>query len=295
MDTFLAYASRGHNAWWRYVLTAVLGLALACVIGVVVIIALMAAKVPSEAISNNLQDPSHPIAFFTGAGASFGAILVALLVVARLLQGKSPGDLVGAWSGRAFVAGAVIWGVLVVAGAVLDAFVAPGTIRYTANAATATLAISALVALPIQTFAEEVVFRGWLTQGLLLATKRPWVASVLAGLLFGSVHIPNGVPQAVAATVFGIASSRMAIRLGGLAFTFGLHLVNNLFGSVAVVSNTDVFKGSAGIFTQTAPQLGWFDVGVEAALFLALVVLVLGPLGNRLAPAAVKTSEADAF
>jgi membrane protease YdiL (CAAX protease family) len=284
MTTFLAYASRGRNAWWLYLLTGLGSLLLASVLGAVIIFGLLQAQVPASAITGGLEDPSHPVAFFTSAGVSFGVILAALLITVGLLQGKSLGDLVGAWSGRAFLSGAAIWAVLVVAGALIDYAIAPASFRFTASGATGVLALSALAALPIQTFAEEVVFRGWLTQGLLLATRRPWIASVIAGLLFGSVHIPNGAPQAVAAAVFGIAASRMAIRLGGLAFTFGLHLINNLFGAIVVVSSSDVFKGSAGIFTQGAPELAWFDVALETVLFLGLMALVLGPLGRRLGP-----------
>jgi hypothetical protein len=139
MQVFLAYAARGQNAWWRYVLTAILGLFFACVLGAVILFAIIKAGVPTSAITSNLQDPTHPVAFFTSAGASFGVVLIALLLTVRVLQGKSPGDLIGAWSGRAFFVGALIWGVLVVAGALVDYVLAPQEFRYTAGSRTAIL------------------------------------------------------------------------------------------------------------------------------------------------------------
>ncbi len=133
----------------------------------------------------------------------------------------------------------------------------------------------------MQTFTEELIFRGWLTQGLLLWTRRPAVAAVIAGLLFGLLHIPNGLPQAAGATLFGVAMSLVAIRTGGIAFTWGLHLVNNLLGAVVVVSSGDVFAGAPGLFTQTTPQLMWWDAAVEGVVLIILTWWVLSRPANR--------------
>ena len=135
------------------------------------------------------------------------------------------------------------------------------------NGGTASLAAAALAAIAVQTFAEEYIFRGYLTQGLFLAFKHPLPAAVVSGLVFGSVHIPNGASQALNAVVFGFICAMIAIRTGGIALTWGLHLANNYFGAVVVVSANDAFKGSPGIFTQNTPQLTWWD------LFLGVVAL----------------------
>ena len=125
----------------------------------------------------------------------------------------------------------------------------------------------------MQTFAEEFVFRGYATQALLLATRRVPLAALLSGLLFGAMHIPNGAPQAVGATIFGVVLSLIAIRTGGIAFTSGLHLANNLFGAVVVASSNDAFHGAPALFSQNTPQLMWWDTAVGA---LALAALLFG-------------------
>jgi membrane protease YdiL (CAAX protease family) len=132
-----------------------------------------------------------------------------------------------------------------------------------------TLALAAAAGLLVQTFCEEFFFRGLITQGLLLWLKRPWPAAIVSGLLFGALHIANGPQQALNAVAFGIVCSMLAIRTGGIAFTWGLHLANNYFGAVVVVSAGDVFKGSPGLFTQNTPQLMWWDLSL-AVLALAL-------------------------
>ena len=127
----------------------------------------------------------------------------------------------------------------------------------------------------MQTFAEEFVFRGFASQGLLLATRRVLPTALISGLLFGALHIPNGPSQAVSATIFGIVLSVIAIRTGGIAFTYGLHLVNNLFGAVVVASNNDAFHGSPALFSQNTPQLMWWDTAIGVAALVAVAVLVL--------------------
>jgi len=69
----------------------------------------------------------------------------------------------------------------------------------------------------IQTFAEEFVFRGYLTQGLLVATRRTIPTVLISGALFGAMHIPNGLPQgpsmAAAPTVEARSRRRQSQRM----------------------------------------------------------------------------------
>jgi membrane protease YdiL (CAAX protease family) len=274
-EPYLEHARRGRNAWWRYLLAALVALGLAFVLGVVTVAVLLYSHAVSTQTLTGLQSPTQPVNFFLGNGVAFAIILAGFVAGARLLQGKRFTDVVGAWSWRLVGAGAGVWTACLVLSTLADFAIAPAGFGVTVSPATLTLALAAAVGLGVQTFAEEWIFRGWLTQGLLLATKRPLPAAILAGLIFGAVHIPNGWPQAAGATAFGIATSLLAIRLGGIAFTWGLHVLNNLFGAVVVVSGGDVFRGSPGVFTQTTPQLMWWDVGAELVALALVLWLVL--------------------
>jgi hypothetical protein len=70
----------------------------------------------------------------------------------------------------------------------------------------------------------------------------------------------------------------ITIRTSGVAFSYGLHLANNLFGAVVVVSAGDVFAGSPGLLRQNTPGLIWLDV---LATVLALAALVWIAARNR--------------
>jgi len=272
--SYLEYAQRGQNAGWRYGLTLLLGCVLTVALAVVILLPLeLTHALPPQWIVE-AQDPRRPVSFFAFSGLCFGLLAVGLAIAARWLQKKRPRDLLGAWSWRLFGLGAGIWLVALVVAALVDYAIAPSGFRVTANAGTPRLLLVAVAGLAIQTFAEEFIFRGFLTQGLLLATRRALPTAILSGLIFGSVHLPNGAPQAASATVFGIVLALIAIRTGGLAFTFGLHFINNLFGAVVLVSGGDAFRGSPGLFAQDTPHLMWWDMAVGSAALVVVGLIV---------------------
>jgi membrane protease YdiL (CAAX protease family) len=271
---FASYAARGRNAGWRYLATTVLALGLAIALGVAVLLPLQLAGVLPPDLTVQIQHPREPVVFFSATGVIFGCLLGGFVLAARWVQAKRFGDIVGAWRWSLFARGALVWGLVLVLSVAVDALFDPSGFRLTAGPGTPALAFYALLALVPQTFAEEFVFRGLLTQGLLLAFRRPAPAAVVSGLMFGALHIPNGLPQAVSATVFGIVTAMIAIRLGGIAFTSGLHAVNNLMGAVVVVSADDVFRGLPGVFTQATPQLMWWDVAMSSIGLTALTIVV---------------------
>ncbi len=275
MDTYLDYARRGLNGWWRYLLAIVLALVIWIVLDVAIVVGLTVSRLMPPDVAAELTKPSHPVVFFAGNGLAFATLVAGLAIAARLIQRKRFTDVIGEWRWSRFAVGFGLWAACLAAATLADLALRPSGFRWTATAGTAALAAAALVGLGAQTFAEEFIFRGYLTQGLLLATKRPAVAAVLSGLLFGALHIPNGVPQALNAVLFGAVAALIAIRTGGIAFTWGMHLINNLAGAVIVVSTGDVFKGSPGLFTQSTPNLAWWDLVAETALLAVPVWFVL--------------------
>ncbi len=271
MDVYLAYALRGKNAWWRYLLCVVLACLLTVFILMPVVVVLMLAHLLPQDLAAQVQHPEKVTPFFLGIAASFGFLTIGLMLAAAFVHRKRPADVIGQWRWSFFAWGFGVWLIVQTVLALIDFLIAPQGFAVSAGPGTLSLAAVAFVGIAIQTFSEEFIFRGYLTQGLLLLFKKPLPTAIVSGLLFGSLHIANGTPQALNATVFGIVCALIAMRTGGIALTFGLHLANNYFGAVVVVSGSDVFKGSPGFVTQTTPHLLWWD------LFLAVLVLVAVP------------------
>jgi membrane protease YdiL (CAAX protease family) len=275
MSSYLDHAQRGRNAWWLYALATVLGIVLSFAVDTGLGAGLILTHVLPHDFPLQLMNPAQPIAFFLGNGVVFATMIGGFSLMAWLLQKKTPLDIVGAWRWKQFGAGLAIWTLCLGLASLVDFALQPGGFHWTATGQTPVLALSALFGLGVQTFAEEFVFRGYLTQGLLLALKRPLPTALVSGLIFGVMHIPNGWPQFANATLFGVLTALIAMRTGGIAFTYGLHLVNNLFGAVVVVSANDVFKGAPGLFTQHTPGLLWWDVASGVALLAIPAWLVL--------------------
>ena len=280
MTYWLEYAARGRNALWRYIVATPLALLIAIVLGVLLGLSLMLSRLASPQAIAQVNDPSRPAPFFIGVFVSFSLVLAGFVAALWLVHGKRFGDVLGRWRWGAVVTGAAVWGLAQIVATAADLVVAPHALRVSASSASLVLAMVATPALVLQTFTEEFIFRGYITQGLFLALRRPLPTSMLSGAVFAAVHIPNGAPQAIGALLFGSVIAYAAIRTGSLAFGFGVHAANNLFGSVIVVSDSDVFKGAPALITEHAPGLLWWDIGVEAALLVLLALLLV-----RLAPA----------
>jgi uncharacterized protein len=267
LTAYLDLARRGHTAWWRYLLTFVVAMVLWAVAIVAVFVPNYAFRLIPPDFTQLAVDPSHPAYFYGFTGLTFGGLAIAWAISAWLVQGKSFLDIVGPWKWRQFFAGAGLWLILVAAGAGVDYLVRPSGFRLTLGPQTLPLVLIATPSLAAQTFCEEFIFRGYATQGLALGLKRPIWTAACSAAIFALFHIPNGVPQAANALVFGFVTALIVMRTTNLAFTWGIHLVNNLFGAVVVVSASDVLHGSPGILTQATPDLMWLDVAVVVVAF----------------------------
>lgn len=92
-----------------------------------------------------------------------------------------------------------------------------------------------IVALIVQTGAEELYFRGYLQQQLACMSENRWIWLGLPSLLFGAGHYMNGFGPAdgvlyvIWASCLGLACADLTARTGNIGAALGLHLSNNLF------------------------------------------------------------------
>lgn len=131
----------------------------------------------------------------------------------------------------------VSWIPVVVLGTIWST-VAPSTMPDAAASAPTALPsrdllISALLLLPIfpfQAAAEELVFRGWLTQTLGQVVRRAWLVAVIVALVFAAGHLfAGGVVGFIVYVTMSLGFSALSLLDGRLELAIGLHAANNIF------------------------------------------------------------------
>lgn len=287
---FLEFARKGRpGAWWRYVAVILSAVVLSVVLGAFALLAGLAATGNLRPdFVNGLQDPRRSGPFFTLIAITFGAMLLCFWGAASVIQGKRFTDILGRWRWGLVAKGFGLWFVVVTLSVLVDFMLRPQGFSLSPYVQNPLFVLWVAPALALQTFTEEFIFRGVITQGLVRAFKRPWLACLLSGLVFGSAHIPNGWVQAASAAVLGVVLAFLALETGGLALGWGIHLINNLFAGIVVVSTGDVFKGAPALIYQNTPGLEGVDLAFNVVAPL-VAVLVL----RRWAPLPVMDPERD--
>jgi membrane protease YdiL (CAAX protease family) len=222
-------------ALWRTV--AGVGLALACWFAALATLPLAARLLPPA-------DGRVPLLLYL---ASFAALALGTAAAARLLQRRPPVTLFGpaGFRPRAFAAGVAVVASLGLLGGVAAPAAAP-VVRQAEVLAWAAWLPVALAAIFVQSAAEELLFRGFLQQGLAARFRSAWIWWLVPALLFGALHWnpvafgPNAWLGVLATTVIGLVLGDVAARTGNLSAPIGLHFANNVMAMLVVAPPSPV-------------------------------------------------------
>ncbi|WP_438386958.1 lysostaphin resistance A-like protein [Actinopolyspora saharensis] len=233
------------HRWWRPLVTLLVfaGTAVLALIGTTVLFVgsvllgmptqvLRAVSDPALRVEDLLRDPLLMLFF---SFALLVALIPAAVLTARWTQRRSPASLVSVvegfrvrWLGSALLWGLLVFGTMfgvslllqVLAGVpLLEGF--PGWWSYSS------IALIAVIVVPVQSAAEELVFRGLLLQTLNAWFRVPWLGIVVSSLVFLSGH--GYTDPAVWAELLLMAGAMcwLSIRTGGLEAAVALHVSNN--------------------------------------------------------------------
>ncbi|WP_281382888.1 CPBP family intramembrane glutamic endopeptidase [Actinomadura verrucosospora] len=287
------------HRWWRplagsaAIVVAGMALAIAMMVVGVIIRVVVTGDAPDTAGSGSvLGNPTADLAFNLASIAMF--LPMALLAV-LLLQRRRPGTL-------ASVAGRVRWrwlltccglalgfcvlsyGTSIVAASFLPDG-SSGDEHWVGWGRFAPAAIVIILLVPLQSSAEEVVFRGWMLQAVGACTletrtgkvarafstvlRTPWPGIVIGSAAFTSLHGYTGW-GILDIFVFGATAAWLATRTGGLESGIALHVFNNLlaFLGPAAVGKLDIEQGSVpwqAVAADIAPMLLYAAVVVWIA------------------------------
>ncbi|WP_097208850.1 CPBP family intramembrane glutamic endopeptidase [Geodermatophilus sabuli] len=151
------------------------------------------------------------------------------------------------------------------------------------------LVLVVLLTTPLQSAAEEYVFRGYLSQAIAGWIRSPRVGAVVAGVLtaalFSAAHAPPDAWTFLDRFAFGLAASAVVWLTGGLEAAIVLHAVNNvlvflLVGGLGDDVTSDAVPAGTGVLV----------VAVDLLAMAAYVALVARSR-ERLRPETVTGAE----
>ena len=132
--------------------------------------------------------------------------------------------------------GILVWGIIILADTTISILLsAPTEYEFRFNlSAIIPLLLIVLIVLPFQTSIEELLFRGYLSQGVARWTKSRWWALIIPSVLFALMHIANpevkeygfwlSMPQYL---IMGLMLGLISILDDGIELALGIHFINN--------------------------------------------------------------------
>lgn len=286
----LERALDGQNQWWKYLVIVVAGFVASNVIGAIPLGIVLVVKMMQNGMSTLPANPMNFEAY--GLNPNVGLVLVvipfivALITVILLLKPlhrRSLKDVINGtstirWSH--FIFAFIVWALMLAVMLVVDYTTDPSnfTMHFDMNRFIILVLVSLLL-IPFQTTYEEVLFRGYLAQGIAVWTRNRWLAILLPSLLFGCMHIMNPeveeygfwltIPQYV---LFGVIFGIITVLDDGIETAMGAHAANNIFMSIFVTSKASVLQTSA-LFEQQRvdPLKDTIVLAVGGMIFIAIL------------------------
>jgi uncharacterized protein len=275
--SFLSGASHGKNQWWRYFVTAiaivfgflVLG-SIATIVIFVLSSGLSAADLTDEPLvtaklDRFIKSPSIVTYIAANMPSLFGTI--GLLGGVYLFHRRKLTTLIRVgdrprW-GRMFAA-AGFWFLMYASLSAIDLLLHPQNYTFSFSQTWLVFLPIALILTSIQTSFEELLFRGYILQGMGLKISNKLVLIITNGILFLLPHLGNpelgrGSIIALFYFIFGAFLAAISIADNGLELALGIHAANNL--SIVLLFNTqDSALPSPSLWLQKEPTAPAIDI-----------------------------------
>ena len=141
------------------------------------------------------------------------------------------------------------------------------------------LLLIALFIFPLQTSFEELVFRGYLMQGVSLISRYRWIPLILTSIGFGALHFMNPEVQAfglgLSMTYYigvGLFLGILTLMDNGLELALGVHAATNIYSALFVTFDESAVQ-TAALFYTSEVNMGWMLAGffLAAAIFIYVV------------------------
>ncbi|MDT0158550.1 type II CAAX endopeptidase family protein [Microbacterium sp. ARD32] len=266
--------------WWRPLLVAVVAVALylvmliAIFVPFVILSLIMPEPTPAmEALARG-EVPGFDVADPTGFLLLVVPLILmipALLAASRMVGGRGAGLLLSVagrlrwgWLGRSLLAAVAVYAVQTALSLLLEV-ASGGSVAVDLSQPGLLLMLVLIVLLvPLQSAAEEYVFRGFLMQAIGTWLRHPLFPILLPIPLFVFGHLYD-VWGLLSVAVFAVTAAWLVWRTGGLEAAIALHAVNNVsaFGLEAL--------GLADANATTGTPMDVIITAVTMAVYVAII------------------------
>lgn len=143
------------------------------------------------------------------------------------------------------------------------------------------LSLIVLLLIPIQTSAEEYVFRGYIIQNLGIITRNRWFPLIVSSLIFGIIHGQNPEIEKFGGVVFifyigsGLFAGIMTLMDEGIELALGWHAANNMTIALLVTADWTALQTDSILKDISNPDsLPLSEVLIPVLVFFPLVLYI---------------------
>lgn len=281
-STYLDLALLGKNTPWRFIAAIIAILLPWTICGGSPILALGLYALADSDPNTFFDSPTstfsgfHPILPFIAILFGFVFLIAGLSIAVRYIHQRPFRTLITPtafnWSRLWQAAG--LWLLLSIVFTLFEILLFRGRYAFTFQPANFVIFLFfSLFLIPLQTSAEEFVFRAYLLQSFGLRFRSPMLLSLLSGVLFAFPHLSNpelsfGLVQLVFFYFcFGFFLAFITLQSNSLELALGVHAANNLF--TVLIAN---FRGSALV---TAPLFTANTLDINYSLFTFFISITI--------------------
>ena len=281
---FILQAFKPENKFWKYILgcfiVIIASFAGQIPLGIVIAVKAMASggSMPTnEAQMYKFMDLNLTLFLVL---LSFAIGLLGLLLVVKNLHKQKIRELITSrpkvdW--KRFFFAFVIWGLFSVVSTVVAYFIAPEdyVVQFDPTKFAILFAI-AIIMIPIQTSTEELLFRGYLMQGLGLLARNRWLPLVVTSIVFGAMHLFNPEVEKMGPLISiyyigtGFCLGIMTLMDEGTELSLGFHAANNLVAALLITADWTALQTNSILKDISDPS-----AGLEIILPLVIVYPIL--------------------
>ena len=144
----------------------------------------------------------------------------------------------------------------------------------------AILVIISFLFIPLQTSFEELLFRGYLMQGLGVLAKNRWLPLLLTSIVFGLLHGANPEVEKLGWGIMvfyigtGLFFGIVTLMDEGTELALGLHAANNIVAAVFITTDWAAFQTEALYIDTSEPSLGW-ETFVPVFVLYPIILYIL--------------------